>query len=114
MVARAASPKFLSGERTKRHVSRGHELAKRSEVNPSLVSRGGERRRGQNRRQQAAGCDWERFVASSRWLCHKRVPSANRAPWAKLAAAAGSCVGVSCFGGVAPAGAGGDAGARCW
>lgn len=44
MVARAASPKFLSREGTKRHVSRGHKLVKRSEVNPSLVSPGGERR----------------------------------------------------------------------
>lgn len=74
MVAKAAGPKFLSREGTKRHVSKGHKLVKRSEVNLSLVSRGEGRQRGQNRRQQAAGCDWEPFVASSRWLHHKRVP----------------------------------------
>lgn len=54
MVVRAVSPKFLSREETKLNVSQGYELAKHSEVNPSLVSRGGERWRGQNRRQQAA------------------------------------------------------------
>ena len=43
-AVKAASPKFLSKEGTKRHVYRGHKLVKRSKVNPSLVSCGGKRR----------------------------------------------------------------------
>lgn len=89
MVVRAVSPKFLSREETKLNVSQGYELAKHSEVNPSLVSRGGERWRGQNRRQQAAS--WEQFMANSHWLCHKHVLRAHGAPWANLATAAGLC-----------------------
>lgn len=95
MVVKAVSPKFLSREETKRYVSQGYKLVKHSEVNPSLVSRGGERWRGQNRRQQAAGR--EQFMASSHWLCHKHVLTAHGAPWAKLATAAGLC-GTSCWG----------------
>lgn len=88
-MVRAVSPKFLSREETKWYVSQGYRLVKHSEVNPGLVSRGVERWRGQNRRQQAAG--WEQFMASSHWLCHKHVLTAHGAPWAKPATAAGLC-----------------------
>lgn len=88
-MVRAVSPKFLSREETKWYVSQEYKLIKRSEVNPSLVSRGGERWRGQNRRQQAAG--WEQLMASSHWLCHKHVLTPHGAPWAKLTTAAGLC-----------------------
>lgn len=94
-MVRAVSPKFLSREETKRYVSQGYKLVKHSEVNPSLVSRGGKRWRGQNRRQQAAG--WEQFMANLHWLCHKHVLTAHGAPWAKLATAAGLCS-TSCCG----------------
>lgn len=46
-------PKVSEQRGDKRHVSREHKLVKRSEVNPSLVSHGGERWRGHNRRQLA-------------------------------------------------------------
>lgn len=46
-------PKVSEQRGDKRHVSREHELVKRSEVNSSLVSHGGERWRGHNRRQLA-------------------------------------------------------------
>lgn len=85
VVVKAVSPKFLSRKETKWYVSQGYKLVKCSEVNPSLVSRGGERWRGQNRRQQAAG--WEQFMANSHWLCHRHVLTACGAPWAKLTTA---------------------------